>query len=188
MDALGEKMCELRITDSADMFLAKINGVIRQNIVAIVVCLLIVCVSLLVVWVVVKSAFDVWHGYRLHLGKTMSKPPPLPQPSGGVKSFWSSGSKKSDDIVYKGDDDNGGGLASDIPVEPEATKIASKMAAIKSQYSAYNRAISAYVVNKDADSKPDDLMDEGIMSRKGDDFHYGKDLHKRVIHHDDGLN
>lgn len=191
---IGEKMCELRVTDSGDMFLAKIGQVIRQNVVAIIVCLLIVSVSLLIVYVVGKMGWDVISSYKSHLEKTDLKPPPLPQP-GSISSSSSSSSKKKgsvhngDDVVFKNDldDDSGGGLLSDIPTEPEASKLASKLAAIKSQYSAYNRAISAHVLAKGNGEKPDDLMDEGIVSRKGDDFVYS-DKKRRLLHHDDGLN
>ena len=179
---LGEKMCELRVTDSADMFLAKIGGVIRQNIVAIGVCVLIVTSCLLVVYVVGKSGWEVVSAYRMHLDKTSNKQPPLPMPQGGSTGLGKHG---GDDVEYSVA--NGGDDGLDLPTEPEASKIAGKMAGIKARYAGYNRAHSAYTAAKRMGNKPDDLMDEGIMARKGDDFYYNHDK-RRVLRHDDGIN
>ena len=180
--AIGEKMCELRVTDSADMFLAKISGVIRQNIVAIGVCVLIVVASSLVVYVVGKSGWQVISAYRSHLDKTSNKQPSLPLPQGGTTGI---GQRGGDDIEYTVANGDDGGM--DLPTEPEASKIAGKMAGIKARYAGYNRAMSAYTAAKRMGDKPDDLMDAGIMNRKGDDFHYNHEK-RRVLHHDDGIN
>jgi hypothetical protein len=154
--AKGAKHCEAKVTDSADMFLKQIGSVIRQNVAAILGCSLIVLVSGFVIFMVGKLAWDVVKLHRLHVGKTNRKQPVEPSPD------------HSDDVIYASSD----GIDADLPDAPESSRIESKLARIKAQYSAYNRAISAYVHGRGREV--DDLIDKRIVARKDDDFKYEK--------------
>ena len=153
----GAMQCEAKFTDSADMFRKQIGAVIRHNIAAIIGCSLIVIVSGFVVFMVGKLAFDVVQQYRFHVGKKQEEPE----------------TDHNDDIMYMS---NNTGIDTDLPEETESKRIVSKLQRIKAQYSAYNRAISAYVHGRGR--AVDDLIDKRIVARKDDDFVYEKPMQR----------
>ena len=151
----------MRITDSVDLFLSKISGVIRDNIFSLCLGVTIVCVAGLVVFTMLSLSWDLIKTYRMHQGKTLAKPVnPEAEPD-------------IDDIAYKVNED---GLDTDLPPESEGAKIASKMAKLKTKYASYNAALSAHLLNnggkKGAQAKmlasKDNIMDGRMLSRKHD--------------------
>ena len=72
-----------------------------------------------------------------------------------------------DDEVYKSEVE-----VPDDTVNDEYAKIQTKISKITNTYKAYNREVSRYAMST-RDTRPDDVIDKRILSRKDDDFHYG---------------
>ena len=131
----------------------------------------VACVILLSVVMVLYVAFQgVWDAVSAWLSSRSSVGSGVLQGVMQAAGLAAGGAKTpgDDDVVYKGSKRDAS------PKAPTGVSIKARLAQIKSLYAPYNKAITEYVAQTRDGALPDDLIDEKIMSREGDDFEYGK--------------
>lgn len=134
--------------------IAKINSSLRSNFGYVSLALFFVVVAVVGVTVLVMRCVETVSDYYKFVVRTKD----AVQHATG------------DDEVYQED------MRDEAPPpadREEYSKIQSKLEQIKSDYAAYNKEFGRYVRNQ-RDRNPDDLMDERILSRKEDEYKYGK--------------
>lgn len=151
------------IPDTVEMYLKRINQVIRKNVYSLVLCAIVGLVTVAVVCTMAGLGWASVKSYRLHTQTTLL--------NFSDKAKNKNKEPNRDDVTYVTETPDG--IDAELPDAPERTRIASSLKRIKSQYAAYNRAIAQHDRNKGRE--PEDLMDERIISAEHDDY-TSKDL------------
>lgn len=159
MSAPGQPVCRATITDGTELLMKKIGVIIRDNALAVCVCTVILCSTLLVAGYMGKMMYDSVTTYHRQMGSRKAvKAPTSRLPNDPM----------AEDITYASEV---AGSLDSMPADAEATVVKGAMGQMQAKYDAYNRAIRDYLT---ARGRPvDDVMDRKVLDRSEDDYKYG---------------
>lgn len=143
----GTRSCDVSIVDPSIGQMKSISSTLRHNYFIIAITVGLTIVAIVGILFMISYMIDTVRTYYRY----MRHPPKETR-------------QDNDDYVY-------GSRDYEEPND-EYGSIRSRIARIKNIYGPYNKAMGSYSRNV-LNREPDDIMDENIISREGDDYKYG---------------